>query len=228
MKNTYYLLITATIIFTSCSTTAPLKKSVAYKGMYDEKPTTILLMPPINKSTNVEAKEYFHSTLIVPLANQGFYVIPPFLSMEILKRESAYDAELFLNSSLSKFGEVFGADIVLFTIIHKWDKSYGNVKVEVEYILKSTKTNEILYTRRGTINYNTTVSGTTGAYGALADVALTAANTIGTKYVDVAKICNTYTFKDLPVGKYSPINPLEPDEMAGKKVFKVNLNSQYK
>ena len=144
MKYTNYLLIIAAIIFTSCSTTAPLKKSVAYKGMYDEKPTTILLMPPINKSTNVEAKEYFHSTLLAPLANQGFYVIPPFLSMEILKRESAYDAELFLNSSLSKFGEVFGADIVLFTIIHKWDKSYGNVMVELEYILKSTKTNEIL------------------------------------------------------------------------------------
>lgn len=228
MKYTYCLLIIATFIFTSCSTTAPLKKSVAYKGMYDEKPTTILLMPPINRSTNVEAKEYFHSTLLAPLANQGFYVIPPFLSMEILKRESAYDAELFLNSSLSKFGEVFGADIVLFTIIHKWDKSYGNVKVELEYILKSTKTNEILYTRRGTINYNTTVSGTAGAYGALVALALTAVNTIGTKYVDVARICNTYTFKDLPVGKYSPINTLEPDELAGKKVFKVNLNSQYK
>jgi hypothetical protein len=196
--------------------------------MYDEKPTTILLMPPINNSTNVEAKEYFHSTLLAPLANQGFYVIPPFLSLEILKRESAYDAELFLNSSLSTFGEVFGADIVLFTIIHKWDKSYGNVKVELEYILKSTKTNEVLYTRRGTINYNTTVSGTAGAYGVFADLALTAANTIGTKYVDVARICNTYTFKDIPVGKYSPKNPSEPNELAGKKVFKVNINSQYK
>jgi hypothetical protein len=228
MKNTYYLLILTTLVFTSCSTTAPLKKSVAYKGMYDEKPTTILLMPPINRSTNVEAKEYFHSTLIVPLANQGYYVIPPFLSMEILKRESAYDAELFLNSTLSKFGEVFGADIVLFTIIHKWDKSYSMVKVEVEYILKSTKTNEVLYSRRGAINYNTSVSINAGGYGALAAFALTAVNTIGTKHVDVAKICNTYTFKDLPVGKYSPINTLEPDEFAGKKVFTVNLNSQYR
>lgn len=228
MKTRYCLLIIATIVFTSCSTIAPLKKSVAYKGIYDEKPTTILLMPPINKSTNVEAKEYFHSTLIVPLADKGYYVIPPFLSMEILKRESAYDSELFLNSSLSKFAEVFGADIGLFTIIHKWDKSYGNVKVEVEYILKSTKTNEVLFTRRGIINYNTTISGTAGSFGALADLALTTINTIGTKYVDVAKICNTYTFKDLPVGKYSPINVLEADEFAGSKVFSVNLNSQYK
>jgi hypothetical protein len=102
-------------------------------------------------------------------------------------------------------------------------------QVEVEYILKSTKTNEVLYTRRGTINYNTSVSaGSAGIYGALADIALTAANTIGTKYVEVATICNKYTFKDLPVGKYSLYNPFESEEMAGKKIFKVNLNSQYR
>ena len=226
MKNISYLLIIASIAFTSCKSTSTLKKSVAYKGMYDEKPTTILLMPPINKSTNVEAKEYFHSTLFVPLANKGYYVVAPFLSMEILKRESAYNSELFLNSSLVKFGEVFGADVALFTIIHKWDKSYGSVKVEVEYILKSTKTNEVLYTRRALVNYNTTVSGSSGAYGALLDIGLTAANTIGTKYVDVARACNLYTFKDLPIGKYSPINTLEGDELAGKKVFKVRLDSK--
>ncbi len=225
MKQPYYLLFLATIVLTSCGTTA-LKKSVAYKGMYDEKPTTILLMPPINKSTNVEAKEYFHSTLFIPLANRGYYVIPPFLSMEILKRESAYDSELFLNNSLSKFGEVFGADVVLFTIIHKWNKSFGTVKVEVEYIMKSTKSNEVLYTRRGTINYNTSVSSSGGgAVGAFASLTLTAVNTVGTKYVDIARICNSYTFNDLPIGKYSPINTLEPDELAGKKVFVVNLNA---
>ena len=212
----------------SCETTSNIKKSVAYKGIYEEKPISILLMPPINKSTNVDAKEYFHSTLLVPLANKGYYVIPPFLSMEILKRESAYDAELFLNDPIVKFGEVFGADVVIFTIIHSWNKTYGNVKVEVEYIVKSTRTNRILFERRGAINYNTTVSGTSGPYGALFDLVLTAATTIATKYVDVARICNTYTFKDLPVGKYGVLNPLEPDELSGKKVFTANLNSQSK
>lgn len=212
----------------SCETTSNIKKSVAYKGIYEEKPISILLMPPINRSTNVEAKEYFHSTLLVPLANKGYYVIPPFLSMEILKRESAYDAELFLNDPIVKFGEVFGADVVIFTIIHSWNKTYGNVKVEVEYIVKSTRTNRTLFERRGAINYNTTVSGTSGAYGALFDLVLTAASTIATKYVDVARICNTYTFKDLPVGKYGVLNPLEPDELSGKKVFTANLNSQSK
>ena len=212
----------------SCSSTKPIKKSEAYKGMYSEHPTTILLMPPINKTSNVEAKEFFHSTLNVPLVDHGFYVIPPFLSMEILKRESAYDSELFLDSSLSKFGDVFGADVVLFTVINKWDKTFSSVRVEVEYILKSTKSNEILYSRKGTIIYNTSSNAGGGGYGALLSLAMTAINTATTKYVDVARICNRYTFKDIPCGKYSPVNLLEPEEFAGKKEFKVTLNSKYK
>ncbi len=157
MKKSTIILVLTIAFFYSCSTTQPILKTVAYKGMYSEKPLTVLLMPPINKTTSVDAKEYFHSTLNVPIANAGFYVIPTFLSMEILKRESAYDAELFLNSPLTKFGEVFGADVALFTIIHKWDKTYGMVYEEVEYVIKSVKTNEVLYTRKGQINYNTNV-----------------------------------------------------------------------
>ncbi|MFM1928758.1 MAG: hypothetical protein RL387_86 [Bacteroidota bacterium] len=208
------------LILSSCST--PSKMADTYSGMYSEKPLSILIMPPINKTTNVDAKEYFHSTLNVPLANAGYYVVPSFLSMEILKRESAYDAELFLNAPLTKFQEVFQADIALFTIIHKWSKSYSVVKVEVEYILKSTKTNEILYSRRGEVDFNTSVSA--GA-GALLDIALTAVNTAATKYVDVARVTNMYTFKDLPTGRYNPNFGTDGQKPAGKKVFKVALNS---
>ena len=227
MKKTILLFAIISVAFSSCTTTVPILKTVAYKGMYNEKPLSVLLMPPINKSTAVEAKEYFHSTLIVPLNNAGFYVIPPFLSMEILKKESAYDSELFLNSSLTKFGEIFGADVVLFTIINKWDKTYGRVSVGVEYILKSTKTNETIYDRKGTINYNTSVSSSGGGLvGALITVAATSINTAATKYVDVARVCNNYTLIDLPLGKYAPLNPKESEEFAGKNNFTINLNSQ--
>ena len=119
MKKLLYL-VSLVVVFTACNVTKPVAKSVAYAGVYSEKPLSVLIMPPINRSTNVEAKEFFHSTLNVPIANAGYYVIPPFLSMEILKKESAYDAELFLNNSVAKFGEVFGADVAMFTIIHKF------------------------------------------------------------------------------------------------------------
>ncbi|MDR3297347.1 MAG: DUF799 domain-containing protein [Prevotellaceae bacterium] len=231
MKKTALLLgIAAGIFLSACALQQPILKSVAYKGMYDEKPVAILLMPPINRSTEVEAKEYFHSTLLVPIANAGYYVVPPFLSMEILKRESAYDAELFLNTPLNKFGEVFGADLALFTVIHKWDKSKlaAKVYVEIEYIFKSVKTNEIVYSRKGNVTYDASVNtGVGGGIGLLANVVASAINTALTQYVDVARSCNAYTFKDLPAGVYSPVYNLDGSEVAGKKDFSVTLNSNY-
>ncbi|MDA3839456.1 MAG: DUF799 family lipoprotein [Patescibacteria group bacterium] len=230
-KQIYIYIIGIVISLSSCTMTSKITKSTAYKGIYEEKPLTVLLMPPINRSTNVEAKEYFHSTLNIPIANAGYYVVPPFLSMEILKRESAYDTELFLNAPLSKFTEVFGADMAVFTIIHKWDKSglASNVYVQVEYIIKSTKTNEVIYTRKGDITYDASVStGMGGGLGALADLAASAINTAATKYVDVARTCNAYTFSDLPAGKYSPQFEIDSTQNAGIKDFKVRLSSKYR
>lgn len=230
MRNKYINLILIVVIVTGCTTTTPLKKSVAYEGIYKEQPLIILLMPPINRSTAVEAKEYFYSTLNVPLANKGFYVLPPFLTLDILKRESAYDSELFLNGSLAKFGEIFGADVALFTIIEKWDKSSigFTVTVAVEYILKSTKTNEIIYNRKGTIVYDASVqTNAGGALGAIADLVASAVNTAATKYVDIGRVCNSYTFQDFPSGKYSPTYQLDGEELAGAKEFRARLNSKY-
>jgi hypothetical protein len=228
-KNNFIVLIAIVLAITSCTTTAPVTKLQAYKGIYDEKPLIALIMPPINRSTNIDAKEYFHSTLYTPLADAGYYVIPPFLSMEILKKESAFDAELFLDTPLNKFNEVFGADMAVFTIIHKWDKSSiaSKVNVEIEFIIKSTKTNEILYTRRGEIRYDTSLStGLGGIGGLVANLTLSGLNTLGTKYVDVARVCNYHILKDLPVGSYGLNYSQDGTQLAGLKTFKINLSSQ--
>lgn len=224
MKKIIFLFGVAIVALFSCKTTEPISKSKAYKGLYEEKPLAILIMPPINNSTNVEAKEYFHSTLFTSLADAGYYVIPPFLSMEMLKKESAYDAEMFLETPLALFGEVFGADVALFTIIHKWEKSglRAMVVVDVEYIFKSAKTNDILYTRRANVTFDTSssVSGG-GLVGVLVNVTASAINTAITKQVDVARVCNQKTFEDLPLGKYSPEYLLDGDALAGSKSFSI-------
>lgn len=230
MKKILYVILITVVAFSGCTTTAPIARSTAYKGIYDEKPLTILVMPPINRSTNVEAKEFFHTTLNVPIANAGYYVIPTFLSMEIMKNESAYDTELFIDKPLDKFRDVFGADMALFTIIHKWDKSglAAKVYVQVEYIIKSTKTNEVVFRRTGDIQYNASVStGLGGGLGALADLALSAINTAATQYVDVARVSNKYTFNVLPAGQYSPLFESDGELPAGSESFSVKLNSKY-
>ena len=51
-------------------------------------------------------------------------------------------------------------------------------------------------------------------------MAASAANTAATNYADVARQCNYFTFKDLPVGKYSPNYGMDGKELAGKAEFK--------
>ena len=104
--------------------------------------------------------------------------------------------------------------MALFTIINKWDKSSigSKVMVEVEYVIKSTHTNEVLYSRTGSVIYNTAVRNQNS--GLLMNLLLSAVNTAATKYVDLARVCNSYTLSDLPNGKYSPLHNIDRDDYA--------------
>ena len=70
------LLIAATTI-TASAKDPEVTKAQQYPGMYEEKPVTIAVMPPINRTTHAEAKEYFYTTLYRPLCEKGFYVFHP-------------------------------------------------------------------------------------------------------------------------------------------------------
>lgn len=215
-------IIASALMLSSCASFKKMPaKKIAYKEMYSEKPLSILIMPPINRTTSVDAKEYFHATLLHPLAELGYYVVPPFLSMEILKKESAYDADLFLGQSLKMFGETFGADMVLFTVIHKWDKRVvsATVTVQIEYIIKSTATNKVLYQRKGTVVYSTATKSSGGLGGALAAMAVSAVKTATADYMPLAIKCNAYTLSDVPRGNYSPLHGLDGEGASGRNNF---------
>jgi hypothetical protein len=58
------------------------------------------------------------------------------------------------------------------------------------------------------------------------NLALSAENTIGTKYVDVVRVCNYNILKDFPAGNYSLNDGIDDTQLAGLKSFKVNLSSK--
>lgn len=198
--------ISMLLLFVSCSEkTLTLDKR--YPKVYEEKPLTIAIFPPINQTNHVEAKDYFYTTLYKPLCERGYYVYSPMLTMELYQSESAYDAEQFINSDLTKFREVLGADAAMFTIIKKWKRNNvgGKISVDIEYILKSTKTGETLYQREGIITVDTSVGGGGGGLIGLAiRAAATAINTASTDKVVAGRKCNAYILRDLPAGKYNP------------------------
>ena len=216
MKNILILLITAMAVV-SCTTTKTLGEQ--YPAMYDEKPVTIAIMPPINQTTHAEAKDYFYTTLYQPLCEKGYYVYSPYLTMEMFQQESAYDAEHFLQGDLTAFRNVLGADAAMFTIIKSWKRSNigGRLTVDVEYILRSTKTGQTLYTREGNIKVDTSVSGGSGGFGALVGLLATAINTATTDKVIAGRKCNAFVLSDLPAGKYSELYEKDSTRPAGKK-----------
>ncbi len=176
--------------------------------MYAEHPASILVLPPINKSTAADAKDYYLTTVAEPLTNTGYYVFPVEIVSDILKQEGLSDTETIVNVPPQKFYEFFGVDAVMFVTINKWTTSYlitaGSVTVQLECAIKSTKTGEQLWYYNDEIEVSTTGDrgNTAGLAGLLIQAATTAIKTATTDYVPIAKDVNTKIFMALPYGKY--------------------------
>ena len=207
-----------TLLMSSCAQKVT-SRLAQYPKMYEEKPLTIVVMPPINQTNFAEAKDYFYTTLYAPLCEKGYYVYSPMMVMEMFQAESAYDAEQFIEADLSQFRNVLGADAAMFTIIKSWQRNKigGVLTAGVEYILRSTKTGETLYKREGLISVDTSVrTGAGGLIGLAADLAATALATAATDKVVAGRACTVYVLSDMPEGKYGTKFDQDQELPAGK------------
>lgn len=176
--------------------------------MYTEHPISILVLPPLNKSTAADAKEYYTTTIAEPLSNSGYYVFPTEVVGDILKQEGLSDTETMMNVPPRKFREFFGADAVMFVTIQKWNTTYavlsGSVTVQLSCELRSTTSGEILWFYDGTVTVNTSgdSGGAGGLAGLLVQAASTAIKTAATGYVTLAQKANEQILLAIPYGKY--------------------------
>ena len=95
------IILLSLIILSGCATI--ITKGEAFPKMYNEKPVSILVLPPINESTAADAKEYYSTTIAEPLSFAGYYVFPIEIVNEVLKQEGIYDTELIVDLDASKF-----------------------------------------------------------------------------------------------------------------------------
>jgi len=78
-------------------------KSEAYPKMYSEseKPLSILVLPAVNKSTAADAGDLLNSTLTIPFADNGYYVMPISIVSDIFKREGIVEGAQLLGLPLT-------------------------------------------------------------------------------------------------------------------------------
>ena len=167
------------------------RREDAYATLYRENPRSIVIMPSINETNQVELKDNFYATLLKPLTERGYYVFSPFLAKELMEQESAANAEDFIHGNVAPFYRVFGADAVLFTIIHRWEKValQAKIEIDVEYLLRSTKTGETLFSRRfeGAVDLSQDKGGR-GILSTLVDIVVGAISTSMTDKVVAARL----------------------------------------
>lgn len=205
-------------LLASCGVTNTVTRESQYAKMYEEKPVTLLVMPPINNSTNVEAKDLLYTSISRPLVEAGYYVISPLLAMDIFKAESAYDAEMFFDGPLTIFNNFFGADAVVFSVIDSWAKKGMGIQTKIRYVIKSAYTNEILFERSCDLYLDLSVnSGTGGLLGALVDLTASLITTAATDHIVAARKANYFILRDIPRGKYSPEYMIDKEYIAEQK-----------
>ena len=214
MKNRLFIyttLLFTLILLNGCAGTTPTTKGSEFSKMYEEQPRSLLILPPMNESSDAEAKGYYMTTVEIPFAQMGYYVFPVQMVSDIMKQEGVYDTELLYNMPLNKFYEYFGTDAVLFTKIKEWKVSYAviasSLTISIESTIVSTKTSEKLWTYTGTVVVDLSGgnSGGGGIGGLIASAIATAINTAAADYVDYAKMANRRIILTLPAGPYNPL-----------------------
>jgi hypothetical protein len=110
-------------------------------------PRSILVVPSVNLSLDVDAPDYLLTTLPKPLAEKGYYVFPVNTTKFVLEQEGFYEGEQIHQQPPELLAKLFGADAVLFVTINRWDAQYAvistTVTVEFDYRMVAKDGTEI-------------------------------------------------------------------------------------
>lgn len=144
-RGRYCIILMLILLSLGCATV----QTKDYTNFRTEDPHSILVVPVVNRSVNIDAPDYFLSTCPCPVAERGYYVFPVNCVKRILEDDGLSDADLVHNADPTIVAELFGADSILYIGIEKWEAKYlvlsTTVTVEFNYILKSGKTGETLW-----------------------------------------------------------------------------------
>ncbi len=108
------------VLIQGCATKAPFDYT-AYK---ESRPRSILVLPPINNTPEVNASYSLLSYATRPLAEAGYYVMPVTLVAEAFKENGVTQPSDMHATSAQKLREIFGADAALYVSISKYGTVY--------------------------------------------------------------------------------------------------------
>jgi hypothetical protein len=204
MRNTISILscVFIFILFSGCQRNyQEITKEKYYNKFYKVQPKSILVLPPKNYTTAVDAPEHYLASITKPLTEMGYYVFPVSIVDDFFKSENIYNADLARNIPLKKLKEVFGADAILNVDIVKWDTSYNIIASDVDVMFRlsliDVNTEKEIWS---TLAYSLSSSASSNS-GIIENLILAAINT-SVEYTELAYTANTSVIKNLPYGMH--------------------------
>jgi hypothetical protein len=134
-------------------------------------PRSILVLPPLNSSTAVEATYIYLSTASRPLAEAGYYIFPVAVIDAFMKENGLPTPDEMHGVLLDKIKEIIGADAVLYITIEEWGQKYhvisSSTVVRASGRLVDVETGATLWTGKAQAVRNSGGGGQGGIIGTL-------------------------------------------------------------
>ncbi|MEO5971651.1 MAG: GNA1162 family protein [Bdellovibrionia bacterium] len=205
MRNLFWIFIFS--LLTGCVTQSVKKDMSAFTTAA---PRSILVVPVVNKSLDVDAPNYVLATLPISLADKGYYVFPVNTTKFVLEQEGFYEGDRIHNEPPSALAKLFDADAILYVTIHRWDAKYAifatTVTVEFEYRMVSKDGTDI-WSEKQKMAYTPQSNSSGSALGSIISAVVSAAISRATpNYMPLTQQANREVFllspNALPDGPY--------------------------
>lgn len=199
-------LILTTLFITGCATKTQSKRPDVFQGV---RPTSILIVPPLNDVTDVQATTSVLATLPYYLGEKGFYVFPVNTVKTLLEFEGYYEPAEVFAAPPEHLANLFKADTILYVTIHQWTSKYlvlaASTEVDFEYKLVAAD-GTLLWRQRLKAVYspNNNVGGG-GMINLIAGAVQAAVERSVPTYIPLTKSVHTRAFNQgFPIGPYNP------------------------
>ncbi|WP_244814767.1 DUF799 domain-containing protein [Caballeronia sp. Lep1P3] len=184
----------ALLMLSACASRAPQQQQADYTALRNSKPRSILVLPPVDQTADVNATHGMLSQMTMPLAEGGYYVVPVAEMEETFRHNGLTTPADIQNVAPAKLREIFGADAALYTTVTDYGTKYvildSKTTVTANAKLVDLRSGDELWKGSATANgkevgYNVTVGG--GLIGMIATgIGTQVAHTLSDKSYDVA------------------------------------------
>ncbi len=145
------VLLVSVVMFGCANTKVP---SFNYTEFRQADPLSILVLPPINNTTEVLAPYSVMAQVIAPISEAGFYTLPVALVEQTFRNNGLTVANDIHALPKEKLHEIFGADTALYLDIHEYGTSYiiisSDTVVSISARLVDLKTGNVLWQKSAT------------------------------------------------------------------------------